>query len=285
MLTFMYWSKQSFDIHSLSFVQPCVVKNDTRMECKTPEIVLPKERANEVDDSNGMNLVYGFIMDNVTNVRNLNEHDHHSLQYFTLFPDPVYHTFKKNDMNSIKDYKSDYLTINGVNLDSASKELDVEVRIGTQFCNVTSLSRSQLTCRPPEDQPLMAQGDDDKSGLPLVVVKIGDKLEYNIGRLRYSGLNDVGAFNQQFIIGLSVGAVVLILILVVCLIVYRRKSNQNSRVLKNMQEQMDVLELRVAAECKEGKGILITGSMLSSSIVTSSIVLILVLYSITLYVS
>ena len=35
------------------------------------------------------------------------------------------------------------------------------------------------------------------------------------------------------------------------LILYRRKSTESTRVLKNMQEQMDVLELRVAAECKE----------------------------------
>lgn len=34
---------------------------------------------------------------------------------------------------------------------------------------------------------------------------------------------------------------------------YRRKSTESNRVLKNMQEQMDILELRVAAECKEGK--------------------------------
>ena len=95
----------------------------------------------------------------------------------------------------------------------------------------------------------MNGGDD----LPEVVVSIGPRFEYNIGYLQYSGLSDVGALSQQLIIGLSAGAVLLILILVICLIVYRRKSNQNSRVLKSMQEQMDVLELRVAAECKEGK--------------------------------
>ena len=44
----------------------------------------------------------------------------------------------------------------------------------------------------------------------------------------------------------------LLVIVVVILILYRRKSSESSRVLKNMQEQMDVLELRVAAECKEG---------------------------------
>lgn len=83
-------------------------------------------------------------------------------------------------------------------------------------------------------------------------VIVGSGLRYKIGYLKYASTTDVGTLSRQLIIGLSVGAVVLILILVVCLIVYRQKSNQNSRVLKSMQEQMDVLELRVAAECKEG---------------------------------
>ena len=71
--------------------------------------------------------------------------------------------------------------------------------------------------------------------------------------MKYAGTPDVANLSKKLIIGLSVGAVVLIVVLVGCLIVYRQKSNQNSRVLKSMQEQMDILELRVAAECKEGK--------------------------------
>lgn len=43
--------------------------------------------------------------------------------------------------------------IKGQNLDRASQESDVIVRIGSSYCNVTSLSRSQLTCRPPTSQP------------------------------------------------------------------------------------------------------------------------------------
>lgn len=69
-------------------------------------------------------------------------------------------------MFQVKLYKSDYLTINGRNLDRASQEIDVEVEIGSESCNVTSLSRSQLTCRPPREQP-QPQGDDR---YPRVVV-------------------------------------------------------------------------------------------------------------------
>merc|ERR1719371_95209 len=52
-------------------------------------------------------------------------------------------------------------------------------------------------------------------------------------------------------IGVAVGGCVLLLIVIGILILYRRKSGESTRALKNMQEQMDVLELRVAAECKE----------------------------------
>lgn len=83
-------------------------------------------------------------------------------------------------------------------------------------------------------------------------VIVGGNRTYRIGYLKYANTKDFGTLSKQLIISLSVGAVVLILILVICLIVYRQKSNQNSRVLKSMQEQMDILELRVAAECKEG---------------------------------
>ncbi|MCL4117748.1 UNVERIFIED_CONTAM: hypothetical protein GTU68_062946, partial [Idotea baltica] len=154
---------------------------------------------------------------------------------------------KFEEDNNIKLYKSDYLTINGENLDRASQDADVKVRIGKESCNVTSLSRSQLTCRPPKDLPEPLPGDS----LARVIVTTGGSLNYTIGFLDYTGSGEVGTLPKQLIIGLSVGAVVLILILVVCLIVYQRKSNQNSRVLKSMQEQMDILELRVAAECKE----------------------------------
>ena len=79
---------------------------------------------------------------------------------------------------------------------------------------------------------------------------IGNNLEYNIGKLSYSS-NTEGQLPKPIMIGVAVGAGVLLFIVIGILILYRRKSTESSRVLKNMQEQMDVLELRVAAECKE----------------------------------
>lgn len=128
------------------------------------------------------------------------------------------------------------------------------VKIGNSFCNVTSLSRQQLTCRPPETQPpaVDAFGQEVVDILPKVVVIVGGALNFTIGNLSYSspqGLN--GSIPTSTLIGVTGICVVVVFIFVAFLIAYRRKSTESNRVLKNMQEQMDILELRVAAECKE----------------------------------
>lgn len=56
---------------------------------------------------------------------------------------------------------------------------------------------------------------------------------------------------KPIVIAVIVGLCILIVIVIAILIAYRRKSSESSRVLKSMQDQMDVLELRVAHECKE----------------------------------
>lgn len=143
----------------------------------------------------------------------------------------------------------------GKNLDRASQEADVHVRIGTSFCNVTSLSRSQLTCRPPSVQPAALSADNrpNHNDIPQVIVQIGENLNYTIGRLSYEQPPRPGDANlpKPVLIAVIVGSCILIVIVIIILIAYRRKSTESSRVLKSMQEQMDVLELRVASECKE----------------------------------
>lgn len=144
----------------------------------------------------------------------------------------------------------------GQHLDRASQETDVVVQIGSSFCNVTSLSRQQLTCRPPEIQPRAVDGDGatETLDLPEVVVIVGDNLRYKIGKLSYASLTGLaGPLTKPTVIAIVVVVFVIFVIFICFLIAYRRKSTESSRVLKNMQEQMDILELRVAAECKEGK--------------------------------
>lgn len=61
-------------------------------------------------------------------------------------------------------------------MDRACQESDVMVRIGNSLCNVTSLSRQQLTCRPPVTQPpgVDEDGHPNPQELPQVVVSTVD---------------------------------------------------------------------------------------------------------------
>ncbi|XP_012277326.1 plexin-A4 [Orussus abietinus] len=227
------------------FVSQCVVLSQTNMVCRSPTIEVPENV--ELGDERPLPLEYGFRMDNVTSVRNLSQH---GFNHFLLYPNPVYKVFDEE----IKYYKNDYLTINGQHLDRACQESDVVVQIGNAFCNVTSLSRQQLTCKPPLTQPpaLDAEGMPNRQELPEVIVIVGGTLRYSIGKLSYAlpaGLN--GPLSKPVLIGVIAAIVVLVLVFIAFLIAYKRKSTENNRVLKNMQEQMDILELRVAAECKE----------------------------------
>uniref|UniRef100_A0A224XGD6 Putative plexins functional semaphorin receptor n=1 Tax=Panstrongylus lignarius TaxID=156445 RepID=A0A224XGD6_9HEMI len=222
----------------------CSVLANTSMLCWSPKIDIGPDV--EIDAEHPIQLEFGFNMDNVTGVRNL------SAQHgaFLLYPNPVYERFDEE----IKYYKSDYLTINGQHLDRACQELDVEVKIGTSYCNVTSLSRQQLTCRPPIEQPPVddQRGYSDDDSLPEVVVTVGGNLSFAIGKLSYASPAELtGPLTKPALFGVIIGVVLLLLVFVAFLIAYRRKSTESNRVLKNMQEQMDILELRVAAECKE----------------------------------
>lgn len=126
----------------------------------------------------------------------------------------------------------------------------MEVSIGTAPCNVTSLSRNQLTCRPPSAQPPAAGSNPNDA--PEVVVLVGRNLRYVIGKLSYDSPNSgEGQLPRSVIIGVTIGCGLLVFVFICVVIAYRRKSTESSRVLKSMQEHMDQLELQVAAECKE----------------------------------
>lgn len=81
---------------------------------------------------------------------------------------------------------------------------------------------------------------------------VGGNLKYTIGKLSYASLQGITSpLTNTTMLAVVVVVVLVLLIFLGFLIAYRRKSTESSRVLKNMQEQMDILELRVAAECKE----------------------------------
>ncbi|XP_023931119.1 plexin-A4-like [Lingula anatina] len=230
------------------YISPCNSTSASRMICKSPCIMkCDKEEGRRKRDVNPtantpLELEYGFIMDNVMSVRNYSRNKGDT---FSIFPNPEFDSFPGG--TKFFQTKNEYLTLNGKNLNLAMNEDDVMIRIGDSFCNVTSISPTQLTCIPPLKQPSSLEGNKD----PEVVVSVGDNFRKTLGVIKY----EEGGLSLTAIIaiGAGVGAFFLICLLIIILVcvAYRKKSQESDRVMKRMQTQMDVLEIRVAKECKE----------------------------------
>ena len=72
---------------------------------------------------------------------------------------------------------------------------------------------------------------------------------YPVGKLRYE---EPEVLSFQAIIAIAVSGSILLVILVIVCVLYRVKSRRSDDMMKKMRIQMDMLEARVANECKEG---------------------------------
>ena len=73
-------------------------------------------------------------------------------------------------------------------------------------------------------------------------------LEFSIGKLHY----EPKEIPWILIIGGAIGSLLAIVIFMVTLVVYCRKANANERLVRQLEQQRDTLEMKVAKECKEG---------------------------------
>lgn len=237
-------------VDGIKYNGSCHIANATEMSCQSPFVPEEKIKSYRLSPEEPVELDYGFFMDNVEGVHHLASRRNNRLPMFLMYSNPEYRPFPEE----IKFYKSDYLTINGSNLDRASSEYDIMVRIGDGFCNVTSLSRTQLTCKPPPLQPkaLNWNGQLDSDQLPDVVVTVGNSLNFTIGRISYDSYEGLEwPLSRSLLFLLVLGACFSIVVVTLILIAYRRKASESSRVVKTMQEKMDVLEMKVASEAKQ----------------------------------
>ncbi|XP_014244949.1 plexin-B isoform X2 [Cimex lectularius] len=238
----------------------CMVISSVQMECPSPAVNDEFHRAFNVqrmsrslpgklhERPTKLMLQIGFLMDNVLSVRDLDKHYKGLRSQLAYVDDPNFFQFP----NDVKLYKGDTLVIEGENLNYASDESDVNVTIGSVGCNVTSLAMSQLVCTPPQFQPSPTdeKGVSTNRGIPVVVVRVGKTLRFQIGYLRYDMLYTY-SFPPEAIAGIATGIGCLVFLFVIVLIVYRRKSTQAEREYKRIQIQMDTLESNVRSECKQ----------------------------------
>ena len=167
-------------------------------------------------------------MDLVKSVLNLEKFAPEVNSEILYVEDPVYYKFKHNELS----YKGDLLVIEGYNLNLAADENDVDVRIGNERCNVTSLTSTQMLCIPPLTAPAPIHASH-----PEVVVYVGKNLKFEIGLLRY----DIGGpftIPPEVIGGIGAAAALTLFIAIAFMIIYKHKSSQAEREYKRIQVRM-----------------------------------------------
>ena len=169
-------------------------------------------------------------MDLVKSVLNLEKFAPEVNSEILYVEDPVYYKFKHNELS----YKGDLLVIEGYNLNLAADENDVDVRIGNEKCNVTSLTSTQMLCIPPLTAPSPIHASH-----PEVVVYVGKNLKFEIGLLRY----DIGGpftIPPEVIGGIGAAAALTLFIAIAFMIIYKHKSSQAEREYKRIQVRMSL---------------------------------------------
>ncbi|CAH1265846.1 PLXNA1 [Branchiostoma lanceolatum] len=216
---------------------PCKIESDSMMTCPSPDM---GQSVGDVD--------LRFQLDNVQiSLANLPGcQDSPDSCKFVYVPNPEYFPFEENP----KLHTGGILAIEGRNLDQASFQEDVQVTIGMEICNVTSLDDDTLTCEPPESQPLGLDSEGRKSNevLPIVAVRVGN-LKFEIGELQYQ-IASAGLVIWAIILIAAAGGI-LVIIIIALLFIMRSKKKEANRRYEKIMVQMDTLESNVRNECKK----------------------------------
>lgn len=259
------------ELNSTKYNNTCEILSDTQLKCKSPSIPSNLLAFNTNPIVNNLlspstldyiQLDFGFIMDEVKSVQDLSKRPNNQFDKFFMYREPEVFLFHEPD--NIRYLKSERLDINGRYFNGLLNTDNIYIQIGNSICNVTSIESTRISCRPPSTQPKplpniatlnyanYQYNNKHYSNLPEVVVSFGGNHNFTLGRLSYelpsSQMSDIP---KPFLYLILFSSLILIIIVIIILIAYKRKSNESSRVLKTIQEQMDVLELRVAKECKE----------------------------------
>lgn len=220
------------------FEEPCHVNSSQLIMCRTPALPgLPEDPWVRVE----------FILDNlVFDFATLNPTP------FSYEADPTLKPLNREDPTMPFRHKpGSVISVEGENLDLAISKEEVVAMIGDGLCVVKTLTRSDLYCEPPVEQPLprhhaLREAPDD---LPEFTVQMGN-LRFSLGFVQYDSESPM-AFPMAAQVGLGVGTSLLALGVIVIVLMYRRKSKQALRDYKKVQIQLENLESSVRDRCKK----------------------------------
>ncbi|OTF83134.1 hypothetical protein BLA29_003743, partial [Euroglyphus maynei] len=147
---------------------------------------------------NQIYLQIGFVMDDTISTLDLDTYYPHLDSNMLYVSDPIIYslnnghgksiTIGRNIGEDVLPFNSDVIVIEGENLAVLLlSEFELNVTIGAQRCNLTSVNMRQIICQPPIYPPAPTDelGRRTLIELPAVVLKIGN-MRRHLGYLHYS---------------------------------------------------------------------------------------------------
>ncbi|XP_052780428.1 plexin-A1-like isoform X2 [Mya arenaria] len=180
-----------------------------------------------------------FIMDDVGSVRNL-QSNISELQYY---PDPTLHNFTETQRNT------KVIVIKGQNLNVAATAEDVQVLIGCDECNVTTLEHDRVICTPPASAP---KCNGTRQTFPIKV-SIGF-LKREVGQMDYKQMEPTEPWDIKLIVGGAAGVVLFLCVLLIVIGFIKMKTVLQVRIQKARKGyayNLDKIEARYRNQCRE----------------------------------
>ncbi|XP_041129023.1 plexin-B3 isoform X2 [Polyodon spathula] len=213
------------------FSEVCVVRSSEVMECPSPRVPAGWVVSEVL-----------FILDNLR----VPFSSVGTGEGFLYQPDPVLKSLTE-DMEQPYHFKpGSVIMVEGTGLTLAMTRAEVSARVGDGNCAVKTLDDVHLYCEPPPTQPASLEGG---GVLPQFIVQMGG-LQFKLGRVQYDSA-EPSLFPLGAQMGLAVGAALVVLVVLVIVFMYRRKSKQAVRDYKKVLVQLENLEINVGDQCRK----------------------------------
>ncbi len=103
------YPKMYIAINGNDYISDCKVTTSTTMICRSPNVSNAADLHSDTESLKPLIVAYGFIMDNVTDLKNLTAISEGE-RIFLIFPDPIFFPFDSGE--KFYQPKNEYLTIN-----------------------------------------------------------------------------------------------------------------------------------------------------------------------------